>query len=183
MAEMVIGEKVTLDEMGGAECTARVSGCGEVLVSDERACMEAARRYLAFMPARAARSAARADPRAPVPARGSDDASCRRIRTRPSNVHEIIDALVRRGQLLRGQALFARELVTGLARLDGHAVGIVASQRSGKGGVLFVDSDEKAAGRLAVRCVRAPAAVLADVPGFMIGKAVERQGMNRHGAR
>ncbi|MBC8134126.1 MAG: acyl-CoA carboxylase subunit beta, partial [Deltaproteobacteria bacterium] len=73
---------------------------------------------------------------------------------------------------------------TGLARLDGQAVGIVASQPKWKGGVLFVDSADKAA-RFIWLCdaFGIPLLFLADVPGFMIGKAVERQGMIRHGAK
>src|SRR5205807_5315977 len=80
--------------------------------------------------------------------------------------------------------LFAREIITGFARLDGRAVGIVANQPKWKGGVLFVDSADKAA-RFIWLCdaFNIPLVFLADVPGFMIGKAVERQGIIRHGAK
>src|SRR4051812_30048786 len=53
MAEMVIGEKVTLEEMGGARMHCEVSGCGDLLAKDERECIEAARRYLSYLPSRA----------------------------------------------------------------------------------------------------------------------------------
>jgi acetyl-CoA carboxylase carboxyltransferase component len=80
--------------------------------------------------------------------------------------------------------MFARELVTGLGRLDGRPIGIVASQPKWKGGVLFVDSADTAA-RFIWLCdaFDIPLLFLADVPGFMIGKAVERQGIIRHGAK
>src|SRR3989442_477837 len=80
--------------------------------------------------------------------------------------------------------LFAREIVCGLARLDGRAVGVLASQPRFKGGVLFVDSADKAA-RFITCCdaFNIPLLFLADVPGFMIGTAVERQGIIRHGAK
>jgi acetyl-CoA carboxylase carboxyltransferase component len=80
--------------------------------------------------------------------------------------------------------LFARELITGFARLGGRAVGIIANQPKWKGGVLFVDSADKAA-RFVWLCdaFNIPLLFLADVPGFMIGKAVERQGIIRHGAK
>src|SRR3712207_3165373 len=50
MAEMVIGEKVTLEEMGGARMHCEVSGCGAFLMKDEPSCLEAARRYLSYLP-------------------------------------------------------------------------------------------------------------------------------------
>jgi acetyl-CoA carboxylase carboxyltransferase component len=80
--------------------------------------------------------------------------------------------------------LFAGELLTGLARLDGHVIGVVANQPKVKGGVLFVDSADKAA-RFIWLCdaFGIPLLFLADVPGFMIGKAVERQGIIRAGAK
>ncbi len=79
---------------------------------------------------------------------------------------------------------WAKELVVGYARLDGRAIGIVANQPRQKGGVLFVDSADKAA-RFIQTCnaFNIPLLFLADVPGFMIGTAVERQGIIRHGAK
>src|SRR5205823_454794 len=79
---------------------------------------------------------------------------------------------------------YAREVVTGLGRIDGAPVGIVANQPNQKGGVLFVDSADKAA-RFVWLCdaFNIPLVFLADVPGFMVGTAVERQGIIRHGAK
>ena len=96
----------------------------------------------------------------------------------------MIDSLTDEGSFFEIKKLFARELVTGFARIDGRAVGIVASQPKWKGGVLFVDSADKAA-RFIWLCdaFGVPLIFLADVPGFMIGKAVERQGIIRHGAK
>jgi acetyl-CoA carboxylase carboxyltransferase component len=184
MAEMVIGEKVTLEEMGGARMHCEVSGCGDLLAPDERACLAAARDYLSYLPQRAGDAPPAVAPRAPK-------ATARRIEdVIPANqnqafgVHDVIDALVDEGSFFELKKLFARELVTGFARLDGRAVGIVASQPKWKGGVLFVDSADKAA-RFIWLCdaFGLPLLFLADVPGFMIGKAVERQGIIRHGAK
>src|SRR5204862_7235290 len=88
------------------------------------------------------------------------------------------------GSFFELKKLFARELVTGFARLEGEVVGIVASQPKWKGGVLFVDSADKAA-RFIWLCdaFEIPLVFLADVPGFMIGKKVEREGIIRHGAK
>jgi acetyl-CoA carboxylase carboxyltransferase component len=184
MAEMVIGEKVTLEEMGGARMHCEVSGCGDLLAPDERTCLETARKYLAFMPARAGDAPPRVTSRPPRPNARRIDDILPPNQNQSFDVHDVIDALVDEGSFFEIKRLFARELVTGLARLHGETVGIVASQPKWKGGVLFVDSADKAA-RFVWLCdaFGIPLLFLADVPGFMIGKAVERQGMIRHGAK
>jgi acetyl-CoA carboxylase carboxyltransferase component len=97
---------------------------------------------------------------------------------------ELIEALVDEGSFLEVQRRWAKELIVGYARLDGRAIGIVANQPKQKGGVLFVDSADKAA-RFIWTCnaFNLPLLFLADVPGFMIGTQVERQGIIRAGAK
>ncbi|HEY0935608.1 MAG TPA: carboxyl transferase domain-containing protein, partial [Trebonia sp.] len=79
---------------------------------------------------------------------------------------------------------WARELVTGFGRLDGEVVGLVANQPQVRSGAIFVDSADKAA-RFITLCdaFNIPLVFLQDVPGFMVGVAVERQGIIRHGAK
>jgi acetyl-CoA carboxylase carboxyltransferase component len=184
MAEMVIGEKVTLEEMGGARMHCEVSGCGDLLAKDERAAIAAARDYLAYLPQRA-------DEAPPVVEARPPRADAKRIddilpanQNQAFDIAQVIDSVVDEGSFFELKKLFARELVTGFARLGGRPIGIVASQPKWKGGVLFVDSADKAA-RFVWLCdaFRIPLVFLADVPGFMIGKAVERQGIIRHGAK
>ncbi len=96
----------------------------------------------------------------------------------------LIGGLVDAGSLLEIHPRWARELIVGYARLDGEAIGIVASQPKTKGGVLFGDSADKAARFIwACNAFNVPLLFLADVPGFMIGTSVERQGIIRHGAK
>ena len=184
MAEMVIGEKVTLEEMGGARMHCEISGCGDLLAPDERACLASARAYLALLPPNASTPAPRAAARPPRPDARRIDEVLPANQNQAFDIHAVIDALVDEGSFFEVKRLFARELVTGLARLDGRTIGIVASQPKWKGGVLFVDSADKAA-RFIWLCdaFGVPLLFLADVPGFMIGKAVERQGIIRHGAK
>jgi acetyl-CoA carboxylase carboxyltransferase component len=103
---------------------------------------------------------------------------------KPWDMRELIDALVDGGSFLEVHKRWARELIVGYARLDGRVVGVVANQPKFKGGVLFVDSADKAA-RFIWTCnaFNVPLLFLADVPGFMIGTQVERQGIIRHGAK
>jgi acetyl-CoA carboxylase carboxyltransferase component len=96
----------------------------------------------------------------------------------------VLDCILDADSLFEIKPLFAPEIITGFARLDGHVVGVVASNPANKGGVLFVDSADKAA-RFVWMCdaYNVPLLFLADVPGFMIGTQAERQGIIRHGAK
>jgi methylmalonyl-CoA decarboxylase subunit alpha len=183
MAEMVIGEKVTLEEMGGARMHCEVSGCGDLLASDEDACLRAAREYFAYLPQHAGERVADAPASPPAGSRRIDEVLPPR-ENQAFDMMEIVAEVIDGGSFFEIKKLFAREIITGFGRIDGRAVGIVANQPKWKGGVLFVDSADKAA-RFVWLCdaFNIPLLFLADVPGFMIGKAVERQGIIRHGAK
>jgi methylmalonyl-CoA decarboxylase subunit alpha len=180
MAEMVIGEKVSLEEMGGAKMHTGVSGCGHFLVKSDEEGIDLARRYLSYFPSNSEEEppvAPPAEPAAELPVIPADE-------NKPWNMHELIDALVDDGSFTEVHKRWAKEVIVGYARLDGRAIGIVANQPKFKGGVLFVDSADKAA-RFIWTCdaFNIPLLFLADVPGFMIGTQVERQGIIRHGAK
>ncbi len=184
MAEMVIGEKVTLEEMGGAKMHCSISGCGDVLAKNEPEAIEFARQYIRLMPVNFTVKPPRGAPRAPKSSGKRVDEIVPHDQNKPFNIHELINELVDEGSWFEVKKLFAQELVTGLARIDGHVVGIVANQPKYKGGVLFVDSADKAA-RFIWLCdaFNIPLLYLADVPGFMIGTKVERAGIIRAGAK
>src|SRR5690242_7294380 len=99
-------------------------------------------------------------------------------------MRRFVRGLVDEDSFFEVHALWAREVVTGFARLDGQVTGVIANNPMFKGGVLFVDSADKAA-RFIQTCdaFGIPLLFLADVPGFMVGTAVERQGIIRHGAK
>jgi methylmalonyl-CoA decarboxylase subunit alpha len=184
MAEMVIGERVTLEEMGGARMHTGVSGCGHFLVGSDEEAVDLAARYLGYFGS----SGDEAPPPAPPADPAADPATIRGLIPADENksfdMHALLDAVVDEGSFLEVHARWARELICGYARIDGRVVGIVANQPKFKGGVLFVDSADKAA-RFIWTCnaFNVPLLFLADVPGFMIGTAVERQGIIRHGAK
>ena len=183
MAEMVIGEKVTLEEMGGARMHTGVSGVGHFLVESDEEGIEVARRYLSYFP-----TSWRDEPPPAPPAAPASDASIRDLipddENKPFDVYELIEAMVDAGSFLEVQRRWAKELVVGYARIEGRVVGLVANQPKQRGGVLFVDSSDKAA-RFIWTCnaFNIPLVFLADVPGFMIGTQVERQGIIRAGAK
>jgi acetyl-CoA carboxylase carboxyltransferase component len=184
MAEMVIGEKVTLEEMGGAKMHCSVSGCGDVLCKSEGQAVEFARRYLALMPSNFEAPPPVADARPPRAGSGRIEDIVPADENKPFDMMAVVLALIDDGSWLEIKALFAREILTGLARIDGRVIGVVANQPKWLGGVLFVDSADKAA-RFIWLCdaFNIPLLFLADVPGFMIGTKVERQGIIRAGAK
>jgi acetyl-CoA carboxylase carboxyltransferase component len=184
MAEMVIGEKITLEELGGAKMHCEVSGCGDLLAKTEQDCIAAARTYLGYLPSRAGEKPPAAAPKAPRAGAKHIDEIMPVNHNQAFDVVQVIESVVDEGSWFELKKMYAREVVTGFARLDGKVVGIVASQPKWKGGVLFVDSADKAA-RFIWLCdaFEVPLLFLADVPGFMIGKVVERQGIIRHGAK
>ncbi len=182
MAQMVIGEEATLEETGGARMHATVSGSGDNLAADDFEAIAAVRAYLTYLP-----SNWRLPPPTyqPVPpARELDDTIVPAAETAGYDVRDVIDGLIDAESFFEIKPLFAPELVTGFGLLEGRPVGIVANNPAVVGGVLFVDSADKAA-RFIWLCdaFSIPLVFLADVPGFMIGTAVERQGIIRHGAK
>lgn len=183
MAEVVIREVATLEEMGGAEMHCTVSGCGDLIVESDEEAIAAARRYLSYFPQNFRNSPPESRPS--PPAEGPPIASIVPAEERkPFDMHLLVERLVDRGSFLELKPLYAAEVIVGLARIGGRVVGIVANQPAVRGGVLFVDSADKAA-RFIWLCdaFNIPLVFLADVPGFMVGTKVEREGIIRHGAK
>jgi acetyl-CoA carboxylase carboxyltransferase component len=182
MAEMVIGEHSTLEEMGGARMHASVSGSGDNLAADDVDAIALARTWLSYFPTNW-----RDPPPVGETAKSRTTLTAAMIPASPAegyDIHEVINALVDEDSLFEVKPLWAPELVIALARLDGNPVGVVANNPAVKGGVLFVDSADKAA-RFIWCCdaFNIPLVFLCDVPGFMVGTQVERQGIIRHGAK
>src|SRR6187200_1099380 len=174
MAEMVIGEKVTLEEMGGARMHTGVSGCGHLLVKSDEEGIDLAKAYLGYFGSNWREQ----PPVAPPAEAAAEFPEIPADENKPFDMRELIDALVDADSFLEVHKRWAKELVVGYARIEGRAVGIVANQPKQRGGVLFVDSSDKAA-RFIWTCnaFNIPLLFLADVPGFMIGTQVERQGI------
>ncbi|MBS3898935.1 MAG: acyl-CoA carboxylase subunit beta [Dethiobacter sp.] len=183
MAEMVIGEKVTLEEMGGARMHCSVSGCGDVLAKNEEEAIAFAKKYLSFFPASYKEKTALTEIKAPAVGRPLEQI-VPKDQNAPFDMEEFINGVIDEGSFFEMKKLFAQELITGFARIGGRAVGIIANQSKVKGGVIFVDTADKAT-RFMTLCdaFNMPLLFLMDVPGFMIGTKVERAGIIRHGAK
>ncbi len=183
MVEMAIGEKVSLEELGGARMHCSVSGCGDMLAGSDEEAIELCKRYLAFMPRSYRERPAGAESRDATPGRPIDEIVPYDQR-KWFDMYEVIDRIVDAGSFFEIKRLFAQEIITGFARIGGRVAGIVANQPKVKGGVLMVDSADKGA-RFIWLCnaYNIPLVYLADVSGFMVGTKVERAGIIRHGAK
>jgi acetyl-CoA carboxylase carboxyltransferase component len=182
VAEMVTGERTTLEEMGGATLHTTQSGCADLLCRDDKEAIAAALSFFSYLPS--------SWQQRPVDAPAVDPAVSGWAGVIPENdrrgydVRDVIVRLVDAGSFFEVKEAWATEIVVGFGRLDGRAVGIVANQPKVRGGAIFVDSSDKAA-RFITLCdaFNVPLVFLHDVPGFMVGVAVERQGIIRHGAK
>ena len=184
MAEMVIGEQVTLEEMGGAQMHTSVSGCGHALVATDEEGIALARRYLGYFPSNWEQQPPTRAPELPARPPASVAELIPADEREAFDMRELIDSIIDDRSWCEIHERWAPELIVGYARLKGQVIGIVANQPLERGGVLFVDSADKGARFIATaNAFNIPLLFLADVPGFMIGTAVERQGIIRHGAK
>jgi len=183
MVEMAIGEKTTLEELGGARMHCTVSGCGDILAASDEEAIDLARRYLAYMPQSFRERPPAREGVEPKPGRSIDEIVPYDQR-KYFDMYEVIDRVIDAGSWFEIKRLFAAEVIVGLARIGGRTVGVVANQPKVKGGVLFVDSSDKAAKFIWLcNAYNIPLVYLADVAGFMVGTKVEREGIIRHGAK
>jgi acetyl-CoA carboxylase carboxyltransferase component len=182
MVEMVTGEKTTLEAMGGARVHCTESGVGHFLCKTETEALDVVRRYLSYLPSnwQGAPPSTRVVPAPEIDLGALLPASERQAFDMRRFVRGVLDE----DSYFEIQALWAREVTIGFGRLDGQAVGVIANNSLHKGGVLFIDSADKVT-RFVQLCdaFNVPLLFLSDVPGFMVGAAVEKQGIIRHGAK
>jgi acetyl-CoA carboxylase carboxyltransferase component len=185
LVKAAVGEDVTEDEMGGSGVHTKISGVADLEVADDRECLATVRRYLSFFPSHNQES---------PPARACTDPVDRRVEElydivptaprRAYDVRKVVTAIVDDGDVFWMKPDWAKNLVTGLARIGGAPIGVVANQPMVLGGALDVNAADKAA-RFVWLCdaFNIPLVFLHDVPGFIVGSAVEKQGIIRHGAK
>jgi acetyl-CoA carboxylase carboxyltransferase component len=174
------GEEVTARELGGPRMHGRNGVCHMKVPSDVDAVF-LTRELLSYLPERASRPPARVAARPAPPGNPGD-----RVPASPRSVYDVravVRAIADDGRMLEVAPRWARNMVTGFARIDGWAVGIVANQPRYLGGVIDSLAAQKAAGFVRT-CdgFGLPLVVLVDTPGFMPGIRQEAHGIIRHGA-
>ena len=185
LVKAAVGEDVTAEDMGGSKIHCKISGVADLEVPDDDACIAAVRKYLSYFP-----SSNLDEP----PIEVADDPIDRRAEDlydivpanprRAYDMHKVISAIADDGDFFPMKPDWARNVITGFARFGGRPAGIVANQPKFLGGALDVNSADKAA-RFVWLCdaYHIPLVFLMDCPGFLVGSAVEKQGIIRHGAK
>jgi acetyl-CoA/propionyl-CoA carboxylase carboxyl transferase subunit len=181
----VTGEEVTMEALGGAEAHATLSGVSHFTAGSDRDALLLARRLLSYLPLNNLEESPVAPAAAPPDSAASElstivppDANS------PYDVHAVIDRVLDPGSFLEVQSEWATNLVVGLARLHGHALGVVANNPAALAGTLDINASTKGA-RFVRFCdaFNLPLVTFVDVPGFLPGTAQEHGGIIRHGAK
>jgi methylmalonyl-CoA decarboxylase subunit alpha len=185
LVKAVTGEDVTQEELGGSKIHTKISGVGDLEVKSDEECIQSIKDYLSFFPQNCEQS---------PPIKPTDDPHDRMdeelldvlpaSNRQPYDMYDVIRRIVDDGVYFDMKPRFARTVITCFARMGGRPVGIVASQPKHLGGILEIDSADKAA-RFVNLCdaYGIPLLFLQDVPGFMVGTKVEHAGIIRHGAK
>ena len=181
----VTGEEVTFEELGGAMTHASRSGVASFVSQDEEECLAMVRHLLSYLPSNNLEDAPAF---APVDDPDRHDEGLTHVipdsAREPYDMHEVVRRIVDDGDFFEVFPFWAMNVVTGFARLDGRAVGVVANQPKVLAGTLNIDASEKAA-RFVRTCdaFNIPIVTFVDVPGFLPGTDQEYQGIIRHGAK
>lgn len=202
LVKAVIGEEISTEELGGSKVHCEISGVGDLEVADDRECIAVIKKYLSYFPQHSGekpprdvsgKSVSESDRLARLMSGDSesheklDDSILQLVpddSRKAYDMREVLKKITDGSLFLEIKPGFGQGIITALARIGGHSIGIVASQPAFRGGVIDVDESDKAA-RFINLCdaYNIPLLYLQDVPGFMVGSAVEKKGIIRHGAK
>jgi len=181
----VMGEDVSLEELGGAKVHCQITGVADFRVKNEKECMQGIRRLLAFLPSNWRERPSKIDS-------GDDperftDALSEIVPDQPTkgyDMHQVIKEIVDNGDFIEIKEEFANEIIVGFARMEGSTVGVIANQPMVRAGCMTVESSRKQA-RFIRFCdaFNIPIVLLVDTPGYLPGKAQEHDGIIHHGAK
>ncbi|ONK23785.1 propionyl-CoA carboxylase [Bacillus sp. VT-16-64] len=182
MVQMATGQKVNVEELGGARMHAEKSGSVDFVVKTEEEAAETVKKLLSYLPDHFELAPERVAAKSPSRSPEEIDRIIPQEPNQAYDVKELIDCLVDGDSFLEVKKDYAKELVTGFARIDGRTIGIVANQPAVKGGAIFPESADKGA-KFVWTCdaYNIPLLFLCDTPGFMVGTQVEQAGILRRG--
>jgi acetyl-CoA carboxylase carboxyltransferase component len=185
LVKSTVGEDISEEDLGGSKIHTKVSGVADLELDSDEECLQAIRSYVGYFPSSCSEKPPRVN--AESPPEGSED---RLLKILPEHSRQAYDMqkllalIVDGGRLFHIKPMWARNIITALARIDGRSVGLVANNPMHYGGVLDVNAADKAA-RFINLCdaYNIPLCFFQDVPGFMVGSKVEQEGIIRHGAK
>ncbi len=184
MVEMVTGEEISMEELGGPAVHAHHSGSADLVARDEEHARELVSQLITYLPDHAGEKPPRSEPAPPKYSPEGIDELIPESPNRPYDVHDLLDRVVDAESVLELRPDYGPEIVTALARIDGRPVGIVANQPTQRSGAIFPDSASKAAEFIwTCDAYEIPLLYLCDTPGFMAGSAVEKEGILEQGKK
>ena len=185
LVKAVVFEDVTVEDLGGPHVHATISGVSDLTTENDKDCLDRTRQLLTYLPNNCNEKPPYVD-MGDDPER-TDEELARIIPTDPNGIydmHDVIHRIVDKGEFFEIKKEYAANMIIGFARMDGHVVGIVASNPKVMAGCLDYKSSDK--GSRFIRFCNAfniPLINLQDVPAFLIGSKSERDGIIRHGAK
>jgi acetyl-CoA carboxylase carboxyltransferase component len=180
----VLGEEITMEELGGARTHAEITGNAHFYAESEMECFSQIKQLVSFIPWNNFKKADAFPKKKPKSRKFKIEDIIPGDAKQPYDVRDVIKAVVDDSEFFEVQELFAANIVIGFARLDGETIGFVANQPLVLAGVLDVDSSDKAA-RFIRYCdaFNIPLCTFVDLPGYLPGVEQEHAGVIRHGAK
>jgi acetyl-CoA carboxylase carboxyltransferase component len=184
MVQMVTGEDISMEDLGGPQVHTRHSGSADLVARDEEHARELVAQLVSYLPDNADEEPPRAESVGPAESPMGIDRVIPEEPNRGYDMTDLIDRVVDAGSYFELQPEFGPEILTAFARIDGRSIGIVANQPNHRAGAIFPDAAEKAA-EFIWKCdaFNVPLLYLADTPGFMAGSGVEKEGILEKGKK
>jgi acetyl-CoA carboxylase carboxyltransferase component len=184
MVEMVTGEEISLDDLGGPDVHAKHSGSADLIAEDEEHARELVAKLIGYLPDNSDEDPPHTAGRGPARSPEGIDSVVPQQPNKGYDMFDVIERVVDAGSVLELRPEYGKEIVTAFARIDGRPVGIVANQPAQRAGAIFPDAAEKAA-QFVWTCdaFNVPLLYLCDTPGFMAGSGVEKEGILEQGKK
>jgi acetyl-CoA carboxylase carboxyltransferase component len=184
MVEMVTGEKIDLQELGGPDVHAQYSGSADLVADNEEHARELVAKLISYLPDNSDEDPPQTSGKAPEFSPEGIDSVVPQEPNKGYDMFDVIDRVVDAGSTLELRPEYGKEIITSFARIDGRPVGIVANQPNHRAGAIFPDAAEKAAEFIwTCDAYNIPLLYLCDTPGFMAGSSVEKEGILEQGKK
>ncbi|OIB55684.1 acyl-CoA carboxylase subunit beta [Natrialba sp. SSL1] len=184
MVEMVTGENIDLQDLGGPDVHAQHSGSADLIAEDEEHARELVAKLISYLPDNSDEKPPQTDGTAPRLSPEGIDAVVPQEPNRGYDMFDVIERVVDADSVLELRPEYGKEIITAFARIDGRPVGIVANQPNHRAGAIFPDAAEKAAEFIwTCDAYDVPLLYLCDTPGFMAGSQVEKDGILEQGKK
>jgi methylmalonyl-CoA decarboxylase subunit alpha len=184
MVQMVTGEEISMQALGGPEVHARESGSADLVARDEEHARELVAQLITYLPDNADEKPPRQEPVDPRASPEGIDSIVPQEPNKGYDMVDLIDRIIDAGSYFELRPDYGEEIITAYARIDGRPIGIVANQPAHRAGAIFPDAAEKAAEFIwKSDAFDIPLLYLCDTPGFMAGSQVEKEGILEQGKK